>query len=131
MNVSENGARNGVTDCPESRNEVSVEKGMKALGRSTASGLKDQIFIIILILIFTATKPAITFENSSSNPSNLCFKASGTLRSHPGTFIRVQIIFLSAELLQIRISSLAPVASVSTALRHQDNGDDTVRMHST
>ncbi|KAD7478423.1 hypothetical protein E3N88_01559 [Mikania micrantha] len=61
MNVSENGARNGVTDCPESRNEVSVEKRKKL----PLGGLL-------------------------------------TFRSHPETLRQVQIIFISAEILQIR-----------------------------
>ncbi|KAD7478545.1 hypothetical protein E3N88_01681 [Mikania micrantha] len=91
--------------------------------------LKYQIFIIIFILIFSTTTPAPPSKFSSSNTSNLCFKVSGTFRSHPGTFIRVQIIFLPAELSQIRISSLAPVASVPIAVRYQVNGDNTVRMH--
>ncbi|KAD5960439.1 hypothetical protein E3N88_11911 [Mikania micrantha] len=64
--------------------------------------LKYQIIIIILILIFQSTPPPPYSKFSSSNASNLCFEASGTFRSHPGTFIRVQIIFLPAELLQIR-----------------------------
>ncbi|KAD3336136.1 hypothetical protein E3N88_31655 [Mikania micrantha] len=82
MNVGENRARNGVTDCPESRNEVSVEKRKKLpLGASN-------------------------HENSSSNLSNLNSEAAGTFRSHPGTFIRVQIIFLPAEIRQKRLNSI-------------------------
>ncbi|KAD6453489.1 hypothetical protein E3N88_08194 [Mikania micrantha] len=123
MNVSENGARNGVTDCPESRNEVSVEKRAKLPwgGFLFSSSFHLQ----------PSTKPASTHEKSSSNSANLCFEASGTFRSHPETLKQVQIIFVSAELLQIRISSIASVACVSTALRHQVNGDITVRMHVT
>ncbi|KAD3336113.1 hypothetical protein E3N88_31632 [Mikania micrantha] len=54
---------------------------------------------------FSAPKtPPPPSKFSPSNTSNLCFEVSGTLRSHPGTFIRVQIIFLPAELLQISVT---------------------------
>ncbi|KAD0780426.1 hypothetical protein E3N88_43729 [Mikania micrantha] len=57
-------------------------------------------------MAFASTTPPPPSTFSSSNLSNLCFEASGTFRSHPGTFIRVQIIFLTAELLQIRLNSI-------------------------
>ncbi|KAD4982322.1 hypothetical protein E3N88_18993 [Mikania micrantha] len=52
MNVGENRARNGVTDCSESRNEVSVEKWVKnhwgvgryAWGDLIGNLLKNQVF---------------------------------------------------------------------------------------
>ncbi|KAD4982484.1 hypothetical protein E3N88_19155 [Mikania micrantha] len=87
----------------------------------------------------------------------LFLRASGTFRSHPGTFIRVQIIFLSAELLRIRQSITVskvlirelylvnPCAAEQEPLivlladnpfagriaSPLDNGDNAVRMHLT
>ncbi|KAD5961445.1 hypothetical protein E3N88_12918 [Mikania micrantha] len=87
--------------------------------------LKYQIFIIICILIFLSTPAPSPSKFSSSNTSNLCFKASGTLRSHPGTLLRVQIIFSSAG---IRQNSLCDIL---LPLNHQVNGDNTVRVHIT
>ncbi|KAD7478061.1 hypothetical protein E3N88_01197 [Mikania micrantha] len=75
MNMGENRVQNGVTDCPESRNEVSVEKWEKWPSRYAEEELRS-------------------------------LRASGTFRSHPGTFIRGQIIFLPTELLQIRLNSI-------------------------
>ncbi|KAD4384809.1 hypothetical protein E3N88_24977 [Mikania micrantha] len=46
--------------------------------------------------------PSSPSKFSPSNTSNLCFEASGTYRSHPEALKQVLIIFLSAELLQIR-----------------------------
>ncbi|KAD3337404.1 hypothetical protein E3N88_32924 [Mikania micrantha] len=74
---------------------------------------------------FQSTTPPPPSKFSSSNPQNLHFEGLTTFRSLPGTFIRVQIIFLSAGIRQNRISSLAPVASVPIAVRYQGNSDDT------
>ncbi|KAD3067892.1 hypothetical protein E3N88_35772 [Mikania micrantha] len=120
-NMGENRVQNGDTDGPESQNEVSVEKWKK--------------------MVFAVRDGEVEGSPRYAMHENI-LDSSGFLRgtrSHfgfwsrtsPGTFLQVQINVLSVELRQIRISSLAPVASVPIAVRYQDNGDDMVRMHFT
>ncbi|KAD6454801.1 hypothetical protein E3N88_09507 [Mikania micrantha] len=105
-------------DCPESRNEVSVENGKKWSSRYAMEKLRVLRGTRCLKISeispesSASTTPPPPSKNSSSNTSNLCFKASGTFISYPGTLIRVQIIFSSAGIRQNRITLLAPVASV-------------------
>ncbi|KAD3336675.1 hypothetical protein E3N88_32194 [Mikania micrantha] len=88
-------------------------------------------FLAIREAYFSFLRASTTHEKSSSKPSNLHFEGLTTFRSHPEVLKQVRIIFSSAGIRQNRIASLVPVASDSTILRHQDNGDDTVRMHFT
>ncbi|KAD2806118.1 hypothetical protein E3N88_39495 [Mikania micrantha] len=96
VNVGENRARKGVTDCPESRNEDKNRKTDKnALGRYAPSHTPDTGDAI---LIPSSSKQPPQTKNSHFNPSNLYVEASRSRGSHQGTFLQVRIIFLPAEL---------------------------------
>ncbi|KAD4584155.1 hypothetical protein E3N88_21756 [Mikania micrantha] len=101
MNMGENRVQNGVTDCPESRNEVSVGKWEKWPSRYAEEEIRS-------------LRGTRCLEISEISPDFFAVRETHfsylrglrTVRLHPGTFIRVHIIFLPAELLRNRLNSI-------------------------
>ncbi|KAD4179966.1 hypothetical protein E3N88_28557 [Mikania micrantha] len=137
MNVGENRARNGVTDFPESQNEVFVEKWGKWSSRyakeelRTLRGTRCLKISEISPDFFASKTPPPPSNFSSFNPQNLHFEGLTTCRSNPEVLKQVLIIISSVGIRQNRTSLLAPVASVPTTLKYQVSVDNTVRMHVT
>ncbi|KAD6118776.1 hypothetical protein E3N88_10047 [Mikania micrantha] len=93
MNVGVNRARNGVTDCPELRNE----ENFQSIELLDSSRLHEMLSYLQI-----SNKKATRRTSDEFSSSKLKFEAARVDGSHPGTCLQVLIVVLAVELCQIR-----------------------------